>query len=413
MIDRRRRSLWIGDVSKRAARTVERHVEELARAKTLNVKPDVVTEAWLGGVEPRIRKTLTKWELADPLDTKLTSDAGRFLDAHLVAYISGRTDLSAATISKYERTRCLLVEYFGADRLLAKITEADADRFDRWLRQHEKQYASSTIAKHLKRAKTMFNELVLDCVLPASPFCRVKVTNVVDRSRDFFVTTAIAEKVFQACPDNDWRVIFALARVGGLRRCEILALTWGDVLWDVGRLRIDSPKTGVRFCPLWPELRQVLGDAFAAAPDESTFCVQRYRRSANLGTQMNRIIALAGIEPWPKTFHNCRATRRTELQGEFKTHVVNAWIGHGSAVAEKHYLQVTDDDFDFAANSDVGLSGGALGGALSANLGKSAEIKTQKNPEKTRVPRGLEDNLAPPGGLEPPTRRLTAACSTN
>ena len=111
---------------------------------------------------------------------------------------------------------------------------------------------------------------------------------------------------------------------------------------------------------------------------------------------MNRIIALAGIEPWPKTFHNCRATRRTELQGEFKTHVVNAWIGHGSAVAEKHYLQVTDDDFDFAAKSCVGLSGGAL----SANLGKSAEIKTRKNPEETCVPRGLDSTLAPPGGLE-------------
>ena len=86
---------------------------------------------------------------------------------------------------------------------------------------------------------------------------------------------------------------------------------------------------------------------------------------------MNRSIALAGKELSSNTFHNLRATRRTELQGEFKTQFVNAWIGDGSAVAEKHYLHVTDDDFDIAAKSCVGLSGGALG----ANLGKPAEIK--------------------------------------
>ena len=68
-----------------------------------------------------------------------------------------------------------------------------------------------------------------------------------------------------------------------------------------------------------------------------------YRHTnANLRTQLLKIIARAGLKPWPKLFQNLRATRRTELQERFPTHVVNAWLGHDTEVAEKHDLQVTD-----------------------------------------------------------------------
>src|SRR5262249_43277100 len=53
--------------------------------------------------------------------------------------------------------------------------------------------------------------------------------------------------------------------------------------------------------------------------------------------------------PWPKLFHNLRATRQTELAETWPEHVVCAWIGNSRDVARKHYLQVTDDHFDRAA----------------------------------------------------------------
>ena len=40
---------------------------------------------------------------------------------------------------------------------------------------------------------------------------------------------------------------------------------------------------------------------------------------------------------------NLRSTRRTELQESFPDHVVNKWLGHSGKVAEKHYLQVTEE----------------------------------------------------------------------
>src|SRR5262249_1910737 len=82
------------------------------------------------------------------------------------------------------------------------------------------------------------------------------------------------------------------------------------------------------------------------------YVINGYRdTNANLRTQLNRIIRKAGLAPWPKLFQNLRATRATELAADHPLHVVCAWIGNSTLVANKHYLQVTDADFDHAAKS--------------------------------------------------------------
>lgn len=90
----------------------------------------------------------------------------------------------------------------------------------------------------------------------------------------------------------------------------------------------------------------VLRGAFDLAEPGSEFVIGRYRdTSANLRTQMLRILDRAGLAAWPKLFQNLRATRETELAEEFPIQVVCAWIGNSPAIAAKHYLQVTEDHF--------------------------------------------------------------------
>ena len=67
--------------------------------------------------------------------------------------------------------------------------------------------------------------------------------------------------------------------------------------------------------------------------------------SANLRTQLERIIRRAGLQPWPKLFHNLRSTRQTELAEKYPLHVVCQWIGNSRAIAQEHCLQVTHADF--------------------------------------------------------------------
>ena len=134
-----------------------------------------------------------------------------------------------------------------------------------------------------------------------------------------------------------------------MRRCELLSINWTDILWDESKLRIDSPKTGLRFCPIFPGLLPYLEAAFDQADVGQIRCVERYKRAANLGTQMNRIIESAGVVPWEKTFQNLRASRRTELEEQFPTHVVNAWMGQSTRVARESYLQVTPMHWNLAS----------------------------------------------------------------
>ena len=154
-----------------------------------------------------------------------------------------------------------------------------------------------------------------------------------------------------------WRLLFALARFGGLRvPSEPLGLQWGDVDWERNRITVHSPKTEhheggeSRQVPIFPELRPYLEEVFEQAEPGTEWIITRYRDSnANLRTQFERIIRKAGLSPWPKLWQNLRSTRETELAESTPLHVVCAWIGNSRAVAAKHYLQVRDEDFDRAA----------------------------------------------------------------
>ena len=60
----------------------------------------------------------------------------------------------------------------------------------------------------------------------------------------YFLSREDSEKVLAACPDAEWRLIFALSRFGGLRcPSEHLALRWGDVDWEHNRMTVHSSKT--------------------------------------------------------------------------------------------------------------------------------------------------------------------------
>ncbi len=66
-----------------------------------------------------------------------------------------------------------------------------------------------------------------------------------------------------------------------------------------------------------------------------------------------------GMTPWPKMWHNLRATRETELAESVPIHAVCQWIGHSEAVAKRHDLQVTDEHFAQAASLELTSQRGA------------------------------------------------------
>jgi len=399
----KQRELYIQGTGKRERRiadTIVRHCEDIVKAKLNNVSPPPEALAWADTAQGPIRDKLVEWGLSDASSPKLSTDAGRLLGAFLIAYIDSRTDVKQTTKTNYLQTKRLLLEYFGADKQLKSITKADADRWRRWM--IEKRMAVATVSKHCKRAKTMLAEAVKDRLLSESPFADLKGGDESNALRQFFISLDIVAKVLEACPDADWRLIFTLARFGGLRcPSEVLGLKWTDVDRDGNQVRIDSPKTGLRFIPIFPEIRKAIDESFAAAEDGAIHCVSRYRGSTqNLRTQLSRILEIAKVARWPKLFVNLRSTRRTELQEEFPDHVVNKWLGHSGKVAEKHYLQVTDEHREAAATF------GSLTGSLISNNHKPLSSSTETTePSELLGSDGARcaviTNLMTPTGVEP------------
>ena len=81
--------------------------------------------------------------------------------------------------------------------------------------------------------------------------------------RLYFLTLEDTQKVIDACPDHEWRLIVALARYGGLRcPSEHLKLKWEHVDWERDRFTVTSPKTehhegkDTRVVPIFADLRR-------------------------------------------------------------------------------------------------------------------------------------------------------------
>jgi len=412
----------------KTARTVKAHVENLAAALLAGHAPAPETSEWVGSRDDVLYGKLAAVGLVParvPAQTdNQTATLGEFLDQ----YISGRTDIKPSTRTNLEQVRRNLLDYFGTDKLLAAIAPGDADEFRVNLLG---KLGENTVRRNCGRARQFFRAAVRKRLIQENPFgdmkgCAVKATT----DRFYFVTRETATKVLEACPDAQWRLLFALSRYGGLRcPSEHLALRWIDVDWERNRITVHAPKTEryegkeSRRIPIFPELRPYLEEVWEQAEPGAEFVITRYRSgNANLRTQLERIIRRAGLEPWPKPFQNCRSTVETELAKYFPIHVVCAWIGNTQAVAAKHYLQVRDEDFDRAAGRDAdsdaratqiptqqptGNSGTSWQETMQA-LGNQGLV-----PESSIVCYDSPKGLAPRVGLEPTTQRLTAACSTD
>jgi len=144
-----------------------------------------------------------------------------------------------------------VLAFFGESKPLREITEADAEDFRRFLLEgkHREQgktfkLSENTVRRRCAVAKQFFNRAVKQRLLAVNPFRELKGEVMGNEEKQHFISTADADSVLAACPDAEWRLLFALARYGGLRcPSEHLALKWAGVDWEKGRLTVYSPNT--------------------------------------------------------------------------------------------------------------------------------------------------------------------------
>ncbi len=366
--DDRRRTLRLGKLSKRGAEEIAGLVERLIAAALTGTAPADGDSRRVAALPDATHAKLAAAGLFPPRRQPDADTLGPFL----AAYLADRADAKPNTLRHLNDAAGHLRGFFGERQPLRKVTAGDADEFRRHLAAGGKRgRGPNTVNRWMGRAGQFFRHAHRKGLIDANPFEGQRVAVRGNPSRMAFVSAVNAARVLDACPDWEWRLIFALARFGGLRcPSELAPLTWADVHWPnpaapaprdrAGWIRITSPKTahhaggGERTIPLFPELLPHLhaaAEETGAEPDAP--CVPRLASGTNPHTHMVRIIKRAGVTPWPKLFQNLRSTRQTELACRHPSHVVCAWMGNSRDVAAEHYLQVTDADFTRAGAGPV------------------------------------------------------------
>jgi len=348
-----RKTVRLGKMSKPSAESICRHVAELASAKASGQPVARQTALWLPTIEKPLYQKLMRVGLVEnqefpPLEKFLTDHIER-------GRTFSRRAAEEGTKKKWKVAKKHLVNFFGAPQDLRGITEVDAEKFRVWLEDQavkDHKMAENTIRSVMACTKMFFNAAVRQGFCTDNPFAREVSTTMENRERDFYVKPNVAKKIIDSCPNTEWKLMVSLWRFAGLRKTEIYHLKWSGVLWDAGKMRVDSPKTkhhegrDHRYVPIG-DIYPILRDAFERAAKTDQVITQYSKSNSNLDKPMKKILEDAGISPWPKLFQNMRASCETDwLDRGISAHVVANWIGHSVKIQVSNYAQVDDHHFD-------------------------------------------------------------------
>ncbi|QDT54658.1 site-specific tyrosine recombinase XerC [Caulifigura coniformis] len=356
--DRKRRSVRLGRVSSKMADSIRTRIELLDACNRTGQVPAPELLEWLAKLDDRFHGRLAAVGLVAHRAKKIKQAIGPFLDG----YLKSRIDVGHATMTVWGQVVRNLKQHFGTDRDLATINAGEADAFRLFL--VGQNLSSTTVARRLQFARQFFTAAQRAELCRINPFTDVRAKAISDPSRQVFVERETIARVLDCC-DPTWRLLVTLSRYAGLRSpSETCSLRWADINWQANMMIVQSPKTahhegrGSRAVPIFSAIREELQAAFHRAPEGSVYVLESLRSramargewvNANLRTQFERIIRRAGVQVWPRLFHQLRSSCETELVRQFPVHIVAAWMGHTPRIAISHYLQITGADFAAAA----------------------------------------------------------------
>jgi len=372
--DGSRKTIYLGKVDRRTAERVAGHVEALRVSLISGLPIPSDTAAWVASLRETMREKLARVGLIEaPVQAKVK--LGEFLRD----YLARQVHLKPASLIVIRHCVRNLLDYFG-DCPIDSITAAGADDFRKWLlskgrsrkQRNSPALSPATVAKRLGHCQTIFADAVRRKLIAENPFAGIKRPEARNRDRQAYVPAELIERLIrEQAPSAEWRLLLALARYLGLRvPSEPFSLTWDCVDWEKQRLRVPSPKTeghgkSFRVVPILPQVMPYLQEVWDQAPEGSIYILHHLRQrestkaadkgfwgAVNLRTQMLRMLKRAGIQPWPRLWHNLRASAQTDLANLFPAHVVCEWLGNTTAIAANHYLQVTDAHYEAALKTD-------------------------------------------------------------
>jgi integrase len=339
---KKRCTIYLGGrrYNKKTAERVKEIVEALLYYRRNGITvPDKKTEHWLKTAPDELKAKLAKAELIESHEPKTCQT---LWDAFMKFKT---TEVKQSTVQKYQDCRTYFSEMFAPTEAIEKVT---SERLLEWKVSLLDELAEATVAGHIKSLKAVFNWAVDQDWLTKSPMAKIPLGSFRNQENDRFITMDEYAKLLDACPNQEWRTIIALARIGGLRcPSELRRLRWTDVKDD--RFLVYSPKTERhtkhREVPLFAKIQEELG-----RHDKSTeFVIQGFQGTTwRLHIPFQTIADKAGLGKIVCPFVNMRRSRSNEIDREFGSKLESLWIGHSEQMMKKHYHRATDEDYSKA-----------------------------------------------------------------
>jgi integrase len=338
--DGKRKTIRLGKVSRRQAEAVRVKVEDLVSSAITGHAPADETSRWLAGLDDSMIDKLAAVGLAMRRDN-LT--LGGWLDRYLT---DREGDVKPASLTKLRQTVVKLLAFFDAQTPLRAVTVNQATEWRQYLKGLN--LSDAVIKIHCGNAKTIMAEAVRRKMITESPVRYLK-SGASASTNTRYVTPEETDLILEACQSLEWRVVFGLARLAGLRTpSETHGLTLGDIDWERSRLRVRSPKTAhhtgheQRIVPIVPQLMEILQQAFDAAEPGQERLVTRSKTNLRRGLRM--IVDKAGVKQWADTFQTLRRSCEKEWAIRFPQYAVSLWIGHSITISGKHYANAVPDE---------------------------------------------------------------------
>lgn len=280
-----------------------------------------------------------------------------------------------ATLRDHVRALRFFEKFIGRSFLLSKIKPRHAEAFIAYRLSTVPSVA--TVNKDIRTLKRIFNIAIEPRGYLAegqNPFAKIKERKTTENEIRY-VTVEEYHRLVETAEKFWWYALFSLAYGSGLRRNEILHLTWADIDFENQRIKINAKKGAEdilewdpknrknRIVPMSDESSQLLVNIQAQAPEGHSYVFvspkrlerikQRRKigkwnpRSAlvnNLTRDFNVVRRRANVAEC--TIHDLRRSAITNWAQRLPIQVVQTLAGHSNiATTRKYYLAVRSEDF--------------------------------------------------------------------
>jgi integrase len=373
---------WLGPVPIANGKPIPKS-EWLARRR------HVWTVRWFGTTGKRYSKDFKTKKLAESYARDLDSrikvakqdrpsriTLAEFIHEHLHVM---RGQVAYATLMDQKRALEFFEKFIGGSVRLKEIQPRHAEGFI--AERLASDLAIGTVNKDIRTLRRIFN-LAIDprghLEEGQNPFGRIRQRKKAGKSIRY-VSTNEYRAMSAATPYLWWRALISVACGSGLRRSEILHLTWADIDFENQRIHVQTkPSSGCliewepkdhenREVPMSAESTQLLADMQVNSEEGFAYIFispARFKRIKqrevagrwnsrsdvvnNLGRDFDVIRRRSGIAPC--TLHDLRRSAITNWAQRLPIQVVQQLAGHSNiATTRKYYLTVRPEDMASAS----------------------------------------------------------------